>query len=100
MVYAHIQKFSAHMYTSSLSHISAQKADAEYWENPQMFLSSGPHGPYYKLHSFKATDCLDTKNVRDLRIAGTLKYEVRYTLGALQRKSRHPWKKRWTLHAG
>lgn len=66
-----------HMY--HLLHISAQKADTEYWENPQMFLSSGPHGPYYRLHSFKATDCLDTKNIRDLKIAGTLKYEVLYT---------------------
>ena len=63
-----------------LSHISAQKADTEYWENPQMFLCSGEHGPYYRLYSFKATDCLDTKNIRDLKIAGTLRYEVRSTV--------------------
>ena len=41
-----------------------------------MFLTSGEHGPYYKLHSFKATDALDTENIKGLRIAGTLRYEV------------------------
>ena len=52
------------------------KADAEYWENPQMFMTIGPHGPFYKLHSFQATCPLDSGNIKGLKIAGTLKYEV------------------------
>ena len=45
-----------------------------------MFLTSGPHGPFYKLHSFRATDALDTEHIKNLKIAGTLRYEVRYTV--------------------
>ena len=52
------------------------KADTEYWENPHMFMTSGPHGPFYKLHSFRATGPLDSENIKGLKIAGTLKYEV------------------------
>lgn len=39
-----------------------------------MFMDTGPHGPYYTLHNFKATDRLDTKSMKELRVAGTLRY--------------------------
>ena len=42
-----------------------------------MFLTDGPHGPFYKLHSFRATSPLDGDNLKPVKIAGTLKYEVR-----------------------
>ena len=54
----------------------ARAADAEEWDSPQMFLTKGPHGPYYLLHSFRATDALDTTNLKSLKIAGTLRYKV------------------------
>ena len=53
-----------------------KKADKEYWENPRMYLTAGPQGPYYLLHSFRATDALDTDNLKKLKIAGTLRYKV------------------------
>lgn len=54
----------------------AKQADKDYWDNPQSFLSSGPHGPHYLLHSFKATDALDTGNLKNLKVAGILRYKV------------------------
>jgi len=42
-----------------------------------MYLKKGILGPHYLLHQFKATDTLDTANLKVLKIAGTLKYKVR-----------------------
>ena len=55
---------------------SARKMDMEYWENPHVYLSTGPYGPYYLLHMFSATAALDTQHIRRLKIAGTLRYKV------------------------
>lgn len=41
-----------------------------------MYLRTGPLGPFYLLHNFKATDQLDTANLKTLKIAGMLKYKV------------------------
>ena len=41
-----------------------------------MFLIDGPHGPFYKLHDFRATCPMDSENIKSLKIAGTLRYEV------------------------
>ena len=63
----------------SLTHThthTVKQEDVEYWENPQMFLASGPHGLYYTLHSFRATDALDSDDIKSIKIAGTLRYEV------------------------
>ena len=42
-----------------------------------MYLKSGLLGPHYILHKFKATDALDTDDLRMLRLSGVLKYRVR-----------------------
>ncbi|CAI7996302.1 hypothetical protein GBAR_LOCUS1849, partial [Geodia barretti] len=52
-----------------------KQEDIDYWENPQMFLIDGPHGPFYKLHDFRATCPMDSENIKSLKIAGTLRYE-------------------------
>ena len=41
-----------------------------------MYLIRGSHGPYFHLHGFRATDALDTKNLKKLKISGTLRYKV------------------------
>lgn len=41
-----------------------------------MYLKKGVLGPHYLLYKFKATDALDTCNLKVLKIAGTLKYKV------------------------
>lgn len=42
-----------------------------------MYLKSGVLGPYYDLHRFKATDALDTADLKMLKLSGVLKYRVR-----------------------
>ena len=49
-----------------------------------MFLSDGPHGPFYKLHGFRATCPMDGDNIKSLKIAGTLRYEVGYYRGTFE----------------
>lgn len=41
-----------------------------------MYLKKGVLGPHYLLYKFKATDSLDTANLKVLKIAGTLRYKV------------------------
>ena len=57
----------------------AERADAEYWDNPQVYLV--PAGDehveaHFVLHNFKATEPLNTSQLKNLKIAGTLKYMV------------------------
>lgn len=57
---------------------SAQKADAEYWDNPQMYLIPGNETAkaHFVLYNFKATEPLNTSQLKNLKVAGTLKYKV------------------------
>ena len=48
------------------------------WENPTSYLEAGPDGPYYVLHDFKATEPLNCSDVKSIKIAGMLKYKVRF----------------------
>ena len=41
-----------------------------------MYLTSGPHGPYFLLHNFRATGALDSEDMKSLKVAGTLRYKV------------------------
>lgn len=56
--------------------IKAKQEHKTKWNNPQMYLTKGILGPHYLLYKFKATDSLDTANLKVLKIAGTLKYKV------------------------
>ena len=47
-----------------------------------MYLVKGVLGPHYLLYNFKATDALDTGNLKVLKIAGTLKYKVRNSVSS------------------
>ena len=42
-----------------------------------MYLKSGILGPHYVLQKFKATDALDTADLRMLKLSGVLRYKVR-----------------------
>ena len=55
----------------------AKQEHDETWNNPRMYLKSGMLGPYYDLHRFKATDALDTADLKMLKLSGVLKYRVR-----------------------
>ena len=57
----------------------AKQEHKKTWNNPQMYLKKGVLGPHYLLYKFKATDTLDSTNLKVLKIAGTLKYKVRET---------------------
>lgn len=58
--------------------IIAKKEEAEYWENPQVYLVTGDDEveAHFVLHNFKATEPLNTPHLKNLKIAGTLKYMV------------------------
>ena len=62
-----------------ISHV-AEKEDAEYWDNPQVYLVPGNEETknHFVLHNFKATEPLDTTELKNIKIAGTLKYMVCY----------------------
>ena len=55
----------------------AKQEHEETWNNPRMYLKSGMLGPYYDLHNFKATDALDSADLKMLKLSGQLKYKVR-----------------------
>lgn len=46
------------------------------WEMPQMYLQKGKYGPHYILYNFKCTESLITCDLKSLKVAGQLKYEV------------------------
>ena len=50
------------------------------WDNPTSYLEAGPDGPYYRLYNFKATETLDSADLRNVKIAGMLKFKVRRRL--------------------
>ena len=50
------------------------------WDNPTSYLEAGPDGPYYRLYNFKATEMLDSVDLRNVKIAGMLKFKVRRRL--------------------
>ena len=73
----HTLSLHTHTHTMYLHPPTVKRADVEYWQNPQMFLASGPHGPFYRLHSFRATSPLDSEeDIKTIKIAGTLRHEV------------------------
>ena len=42
-----------------------------------MFLQTGKHGPYYTLYNFKCTGKMENSELKSLKVAGLLKYQVR-----------------------
>ena len=50
------------------------------WKHPQMYIKSGTLGPHFVLENFKATDALDTADLKMLKLSGVLKYRVRERL--------------------
>ena len=57
---------------------TAERTDTEYWDNPQVYLVPGDEHieAHFVLHNFKATEPLNTSQLKNLKIAGTLKYMV------------------------
>lgn len=57
---------------------TAERADVEYWDNPQVYLVPGDEHveAHFVLHNFKSTEPLNTSQLKNLKIAGTLKYKV------------------------
>ena len=57
---------------------TAETAYAEYWDNPQVYLVPGDEHveAHFVLHNFKATEPLNTSQLKSLKITGTLKYMV------------------------
>lgn len=57
---------------------TAETADAEYWDNPQVYLLPGDEHTeaHFVLNNFRATEPLNTAQLKNLKIAGTLKYMV------------------------
>ena len=57
---------------------TAKIEEAEYWENPQVYLVPGNDEvkAHFVLHDFKATEPLNSSQLKSLKIAGTLKYMV------------------------
>jgi hypothetical protein len=57
---------------------TAERADVEYWDNPQVYLVPGDEHveAHFVLHNFKSTESLNTSQLKNLKIAGTLKYKV------------------------
>lgn len=53
------------------------------WNNPQIYLKKGVLGPHYILYKFKATDSLETSNLKVLKVAGTLRYKVGHSNSAI-----------------
>ena len=51
--------------------------------NPQIYLKKGVLGPHYILYKFKATDSLETSNLKVLKVAGTLRYKVGHSNSAI-----------------
>ena len=57
---------------------TAESTDAEYWDNPQVYLVAGDEHveTHFVLYNFKASMPLNTPQLKNLKIAGTLKYKV------------------------
>ena len=70
---------------------AVKREDKKYWDNPVVYLCSADptedqdsceyygeahQGPHFILHQWRATDGLNRKDIKHLKIAGTLKYKV------------------------
>ena len=55
---------------------TAREADQYYWEEPEVYLQPGPHGPHYILHDFCASGDLDTDDLSGITVSGLLRCQV------------------------